>query len=522
MAQHESFFSQWLKISLEASLEILRSINSSRLRPRTNFEAELSFIAQSVRKFVWSRNKRASERLTSVFKHALILVRALLKHPVYRILCVDGRISPVAIAGLILWGSVRVPAGNIPDFVRSKNGKLYLPDHSYFARLLELAFSFHDTIVELLDSHRGCAAAEEKGVLRQGPQIDNGLLLDVIRKLEIKYAIEDWVERYNLKHKTKKRAIVIHISSEPGAENQNIIIGLRKDECISRGEDAGGFSQQVLDDLLADGHILSTKQLLGEAPFADVFDQWAKNPEINYLDWGKDYPGTALRFWTGMEDLLQDASVMDALRARLTSVLPYLSKEEFKDKLEAHQAILLACMANTFFGTQRGHTTHQERIGFISYESEFVPFDQDDDADAFMVHAEDPYMDGNLTLTLGLMRQLRQENQNFPGVFMVLEVISENHVDWRELDIDWSDLVEQDWLHLESSEFLVYLQTKNLSLPLALAIDRLRKIMVRLYDPRLLASRFLIEGDMVALAAIADSNREVRGFIPFFVQGYRQ
>lgn len=525
-----------------AFVAVLRSINENRERPRPYFDEESQFLEAIVATYVSTRNKRAREAVSDAFVTAVKLAKRILVYCVYRVLCVDGRISPVCIAGLINGGSVRVPAGNIPDFVRNRDGKLYLPEDSYFASLLIKAFKKSDVIIEILDSHRGCAAADQKAELRRGPQTDNGLYLDVLRKLEMKEAIEKWVEKFNGKHGTKKRAIVMHISSQPAKQDQNILIGLRKPECLEFAKAHGEvFSDAVLRELIEAGHIISSQNLINEVEIRKYYQDLKSEVGHVDVDWGKNYATTALFFWQSMDFLMKQEALVKNLTKRLTNVLPYLEKPEFADKLHAHLVILLGCIFNTYYKTQSGHAIHREWFGVITRESERVPFDKDDSADAFMVSTEDPLIDSNLSLQLNLLRQNRTkfihpiyEDQResdpnalaryvaSPGHFFVEEVLEDN-VQWSELaSVDWSDLQDINWLGMSTEEFFGYLKDKKIGTALALAINNLRQTMSKIYDPAHLFSRLVIEGDAVMIPVIMDEQKEIKGIIPFAIRGYSE
>lgn len=536
-------YSNSLYTGLVQYIKVLQDINNKRVHPRKNFEEEMEFLESSVYIYIKTRNQRAKELLTDVFQRAVNLATRLFKYLCFQVFCVDGRISRAAVAGFIIGGSLRVPMGNITDFIRNKEtGKLYLPKNSDFAKLLEKSLKTHDVIIQLFDSHQGCAAAEDKAFHRQGPQKDHGLFLDVMRKMEMKTALEDWVDEFNHKHRTNKKIIVVHISSQPGEDSQNVLIGLRSEESIDYANHHNGFTEEVLEHLISSGVILSTTQLLQEEILNKIFSDLGNHFEVSKLNWGKNYDETALIFWTIIEYLRGHKELCDYLVERLIHVIPLLREDQHKDKLEAHLIILLGALVNTYYKTQTGHTKHRESIGVITREGEVLPFDEEDNADAFVVYTRDPNLQASFLLQLGLIRNNRntiihkyydeksktdkealKRYQSAPAIFFVHEVIEqiEKNASWRELlDIDWSDLNDRDWTNMSTSDFLRYLAGKQISSVFVHSLERLRQTMVTLYNPDHISSRFATEGDVIFIPLITDKNREVKAIIPFALSGY--
>jgi hypothetical protein len=533
-------YSSILYSELVQFIKVLRAINSKRIHPRKNFEEEMEFLESSVYIYIRTRNQRAKELLSDKFQAAHNLATRLLKYLCFQVFCVDGRISRAAVAGFIAGGSLRVPMGNITDFIRSKEtNKLYLPKTSDFAKLLEKSLKTNNIIIQVLDSHQGCAAAEDKAFHRQGSQKDHGLFLDVMRKMEMKTALEDWVDDYNHKHNTSKKIIVVHLSSQPGVSSQNILIGLRSEENIQYAYEHGGFTDEALEYLISRGSIISTKQLLQEEILAGIFKTLKDNFEVSQLNWGKNYDETAFIFWSIIEHLRKQKDLCQFLLEKLIHVIPLLKEDQHKDKLEAHLVILLGCLVNTCFETQRGHTNHREFFGVITREGEVLPFNEEDNADAFVVYTKDPNLQASFLLQLGLMRKNRisithhyyeeksktdkqasDRYQKAPAIFFVHEVIEQN-ISWRELlDIDWTDLNQTDWTSMPTSDFLRYLAEKQISSVLVHSLERLRQTMVTLYNPDHISSRFATEGDVIFVPVITDKNREVKAIIPFALSGY--
>src|ERR1051326_2161225 len=67
-------------------------------------------------------------------------------------------------------------------------------------------------IVEIIDSHVGCAAREAEKIARGKYPKDNGLLTDVIQKLEMCEAMKEYVHTL---FNRKKDIFPINISTDP-------------------------------------------------------------------------------------------------------------------------------------------------------------------------------------------------------------------------------------------------------------------------------------------------------------------
>ncbi len=535
---HSALLDPHLEEQVSSILASLSKINGHRALPRLHFDQELLFLDSMAQRYLTTRKERAVDLERDIFSQAIGLANSILLFPVYRVLCVDGRIHPPLLAGLITGGSVRVPAGSLPDFIQAETSdKLFLPDDAYFAELLTQAFAGNDTIVEILDAHRGCAAAKEKAMLRTGGARDGGLLLNVQRQLGIKAAIEEWVERYNVKTGAHKRAVVVHISSNPADPAGGFIIGLRKDACVAEARSRGGFTPEVLASLEEQGETISTNQLVSTEPFASALAQVATSHSLHSIDWGGSYAQSALVFWQAMDDLLKVPKLIQTTRDILVKVLPYLETDTLK--LDVHAKILIAGVLSTYLQSQAKYTEHRERVCVITRHAERGPFSSDMDMDSFTIFALDKDIHHHVQLTLNLMRSIRQKLlhpvfaeaateesvQNAyiaaPGIFFVQEVLRED-LDWSELEkTDWSDLAGIDWMTMSTYGFLSYIKNKNISLPFALAIEDLRQIVARLYNPAHVTSRLLMEGDMVVFPVLAGKYRRPRIVVPFILGGYK-
>lgn len=527
-----------LQKQLDFIIEKVSSFNLKRQYPRLHADKETKFIKATATRFLQTRKNRAEDLERQDFQAALELAQSAMLFPIYRVLCVDGRIWPSLLAGLITGGSIRIPAGNIPDFTQSESGDhLFLPDNTYFADLLTKAFAENDTIVEILDSHRGCAAAKEKAMLRAGEQIDGGLLLNVQRHMGIKAAIESWVEKYNSKHGSHKRAVVMHISSIPGSPDGGFIIGLRKEYCITVAQNNGGFTAEVLEKLFSSGEILSTNQLLTDPLVAEGLTQLATKHPLQDIDWGERYGKSAYIFWKAFTEFVSFPELLSEIRRKIVKILPYL--EQDKLKLDVHAKVVLAGVLATWLKFQKNHTVHQERVCVITKHAERGPFSKSDDLDSFTIFTLDPDIHHHILLTLNLMRSIRktistevyaeakdnplvqQQYVSAPAIFFAQEIIRDD-IDWPEVQkVDWTDIANLPWFYMSSTEFLSFLKTKHISLACALAIDALRKTLVDLYNPQRVTSRLLMEGSITIFAVLADKYRKPQALIPFLLSGYK-
>lgn len=511
-----------------------QNFTPQRQRPAEDYK----FLRDFYRRFFQDRNKRSLEITSEKYQEITKLANEEFPIPTFWVLCMDGRVLPVLISGASahIGDSMRVPGGNIKEFVRGTDGTFKLLHDSNFARLLHTAFIHLNAkvITEVLDSHVGCAAVKGEEDARGRNPADGGLLHDILHKKEMAKATVDFVAEH---FGNKKRALVIQTSFNPN--NGFLYMGLETQDALKfaydnkekmahdsiRSHNKGAYTKEVLAELIKRGKILSTESLAREEKLHDIFEKYYFEP-----DWREHYVNTAAEFWKAIQKMKKEASSL--IEKKVVKIY------KKADRLEIAQRCLLL-LTNAFSGFLHNrheypHGIHREELIAVS-EAGYTPHQ----ISSFVVLGRDEKnLAANIELASGLVRKNRADkrtldrSRNFlnpldftqaPIPMTIQEIVKEHlsNEQWRELEgIDWSDM-PHNWDTLSDEEFILYLGPKGkIPISVALSINNLRKRMALLYDPDSPVASHLIAHHRVALPIVASKDRYNHFIIPFVKLGF--
>lgn len=523
----------------KAICEYIGEVNTGReiLSPR-----DVEFLESFFTALMVERTKRAEEVESPEVCEAAEIANGLFPYPPLLNLCVDGRINPTLVFGMFAnmqGGAIQTPAGDSNDYVRGSGGTLRIRKRSNMYRQLNHAFERHGDIVEVLDSHVACAArcgdCQKQGL----HELDDGLLMDVLRKKEIAAAMREY-RHPNAKYADKK-IMPIQVSFDP--HHGFCYMGLESDHALEYAKSKGGLTNKnphgeseipnVLDDLVKEGRILSTQQLAEE--FADIFTEYYERFDPP-PDWKEQYSLTALQLWRALAEM--KSKLLPKITARLVAKNGPFPGGCDPQELEQRAVLLLASAFNGFCNNRRGH------YEFGEHTEEFVSGTERDYRPCrtmgFAVYSLDlANLSRNVEFASTIVRANREKSRIKSDVYrnvpefeaapvpvVIKEIVRAplSEEEWRKLhDIDWSflDNLEdgRDWRTLKDEEFLELLdQHTNISLKAANALQRLRHKMQAMYDPHKPSSPLLIEGKLFALPILSDKSRRFRAVVPFFVK----
>lgn len=498
--------------------------------------ADREYLEDLLFDLIAERNERANEVESNEVTEAAEIADRLLPYAPYGILCIDGRVTMTSKFGMFArmkGGSIQLPAGDPKEFLRGVDRRVFLAEPSHMAQQLDAALKREsdDTIVQILDSHLGCAArkAEADGV---GTHVeDDGLLLDIERKREVAAAMQAYVAK---RHSGKK---ILPIQGAFNPHNGFAYSGLESDAAVTVARKEGGFTSAVLERLVTDGVIISTQQVADH--FREIFEaRWQQfEPAFNWQD---NYKETALQFWRALEGMKPDV-LPGIIEVMTKKGGPYSHVTDSKE-LEMRALLLLA---NAFSGFCNNH---EGEYAFSEHEESFVSVTPRDYRPfrrymGFGVYDEDLVsLARNVVFAAGIVRKnraaervrkpslyKRKEDFNAASVPVVVkEVIREDQgitiEGWEALqEIDWSFIEQIPWMEMSDAEFRDFLGGKFswMTVNMAKAINHLRRKMVTLYNPLEDSATQMVEGKLVLLPVICDSSRRFRLVIPFFMRGFR-
>jgi hypothetical protein len=495
------------------------------------------FLRDYLADFVAERNLRAMDIETPVMTEAVEAANDCFPFPPYAYLCIDGRVTLTHVFGIMAkmkGGAIEIPAADPREFVPAMKGGLVLRKDSNTARKMGFAFEHHDEISEILDSHLSCAAQGVKmsSIGRSTP--DAGLLEDVKRKAEIAKAME----KYTRKHHPGKTVHPIQISFDP--HNGYAYMGLEGKKALETAGKVNGFSDEVLQQLAAEGSIVSTREIAQDPRVRPKFLAAYESFKPKF-DWKDHYAETANQFWTTLHRLKSE--ILPIIIEKLTAENgPYAGMNRDNKSMEQRAMLILSNAFSGFCnnngkGYQYGH--HTESSVSVS-ERDFRPCHYS----AFVVYSEDlEDLAHRVTFAAGIVRKSRlggavpldanyasaEEFAAAPVAVLVKEIVRDE-LQQTELaklrQIDWSFLEGIDWIVLSDTDFLQLLARRNKSVELALStglsLNRLRKKMAALYDHTKHSAEQLINGNLFAVPVITDLNRRFKVIIPFFLKGFKE
>lgn len=461
-------------------------------------------------------------------------------------ICIDVRVSLKLLAGLHE-GAFRTPAGdNDIDFLPSeKPGDfLFVKPNGEFAKMLDRAFASHHVVIEILDSHMGCAAARTRvqEQTRTSPP-DHGLRDNVLKKKRMDRAMIE----YCVVNHPGKYILPIHTSFDP--HSGFLFMGLEKDETLNDERVLqNGYTEPILRELAREGKIIST-QLLLDDPLIRAF------LETYYFDMNltERYAHDTLRLWTKLQGMSHDA--LPIIEKKLIAVFPEL-KSDGRSEERRERALLL--LTNTFIaflhnyredGTTKPYSygVHNESVIAVTRSSK----DPYSAACAFNDDPRSPNISGVINFAEGIIRDNRTRGdmsnpersavrtlygaggrehiENPVLVFLFERVENGDQQPSPELvqklrNADWSALSKTpSWMYLSKDRFFTYLDNTVADIPehIKEIINTLRMRAIELYQPGHPATEGLLSGRLVPVWTLAGPNRETLALFPFMAKGYR-
>jgi hypothetical protein len=550
-------------------LEQLRSQTDSFLHRLEGHKTEglarfspekLQFLRNFFGYFAETRNQRADAIDTPEYDEALAWINnpELFPYSTFSVDCIDGRVLPILVSGFIakFGGALRLPAAQPKEFLIDQTGEPALRKDSNFARRLEDIYKKQDeggfgddTIVQILDSHLGCAARQN---MSPGHS-DKGLWVDVQQKRRMAKAMKKHVaETY-----PHKRILPIQLSFDPA--DGSLYMGLERDEIFQKhGDDESFFDDKThLVSLATNDHILSSKTIawnlsaLSDDPNPSLkpFNQFEFYPP---LDWRNNYVDSARQFWAYMTQMVNHGILEKDIIPRIQAVY----KADFA-QMDPHEvrtrAVILLASAFSYYLHNRNeqgilpelsgekknyyqYDIHKERSVTVG-EGGYSPFpaSQNDPSgqvmDSFAVYSKDTdSLVSNVITAVSIVQSNRREKRISDSVRMPVPVIVKELVrnefdddQWKRLErFDFSDLPE-NWVKWDRNLLDDYMTKKEGIASHSPIINVIWKLMLKmqaLYNPKTDLTQSLTDGDVVVFPTIADQDRRIRKVIPFTRNGF--
>jgi hypothetical protein len=358
---------------------------------------------------------------------------------------------------------------------------------------------------------------------------DHGLLADVSLKHEMGGAMVSYVRKV---FSGKKTIIPIQLSMDP--HNGTMFMGLGTETALKIGQAKGGYTEDVLESLIAEGKIIHTGNLLTHAKLQEIF----ANHEFP-IHLRTDYSNTAITLWKNIFKFKEDA--LPVIREKLYKIYPHI-KEDRKLLPELQtRALLLLANAYTVYLLRKTYkeypfAQHTEEGVFISKGTN-PPFAVDMLGETTLDMNKLP---SNLQLAVSIIRSNRKTQRitDKTGTFtnidkfvsapvgLILKVRVLEHIDEKEWEtiekMNWMDITKIPWETMSDMDFLRFLENKmpTMRISLANAINKLRERMAMLYNYENVTSPYLIDQDIIMLPTISDESRRLRLVIPFLKTGF--
>lgn len=486
-------------------------------------EVGQAFFRRSSIQMIDARNRRADDLESEQVQEAATIAERILPNT-YTIDCMDKRVQMTIKYGIPLGvgGSMRRPAGDMADFEPAQGGGLKLIDNSPLDQAIDVAKAKSTNgIVQVLDSHLGCAARELEEIAKGTARGDHGLFEDVVRKKEMAKAIS-----------SARDYMITPIQTSFDPHNGDLYMGLESDLVLDAvAERETGFTEEILDELLKNYQIMSSRVIREDPEIKQMFEAHT----IERFDWDENYRSTVSAFWKNMEKMIAEG-LLDKIDPYMSSLdLPMNeSEKEYRNKLMALNAY------NSYHLNQNNeypYGVHDESWIVIT-EGESGPFASEDHP-AFVVYSKDTSDYGeNATLAAQLIRSNRAQGRiidttgqyNDTEAYMRAPVpvvhhtiIREEGTDWDELNriVEHEDFLPEEWYSMDTQSFQDHIAKidPRADLNIVRALDTLRKEIATLYHPGQKTSKHLFNGQMEVLPVIVDSRRRVRAVVPFVHEG---
>lgn len=533
--KQDALLSQTLEKQIDTFIDQLEAYNKKRPSPRR--KESYIYLRHLFKQFVKDRNQRAFEIESPEYQKILAFAQKQLPVKTMFNLCIDGRVTAIFAFGMsaIVGSSLRVPGGMIRDFIRGTDAKLKLRKDSNYARLMLHAFEKYgvDTVVEVYDSHVGCAArgAEEQGKGRK--PADQGLFADVSHKRQISEAVVRFMKQYK-----DKNVIPVQTSFDP--HSGYLYMGLEIETAFDYAKSHGGFTKDVLDDLVEKKQIISTEKLAQNKEIKEILADY-----FFPVDWLENYTESAKAFWETVPKVKK--TLTPILEPLLLTIFPQLALQEKEERLFLLTTNVLSAYLHNHTQTQQKNGKleehmHQSHYPYGVHKEEIVSVSEGgyppNRIASFVVFSLDGHnVPEGVALSASLVRQNRmadritdsqelfEDKQQFveAAVPIVVPEIVRDYIDgeWQKLEmIDWSDM-PQNWDTMSDTDFFAYLKTKG-RMPQSVisAINTLRNHMIVLYDPSSAVSGALVDHYIVALPLIVGRFRKNHFVVPFVKLGF--
>lgn len=481
------------------------------------------FFRKSSIQMIEARNRRADDLESEHVQEAAAIAERILPNT-YTIDCMDKRVQMTIKYGIPLGvgGSMRRPAGDMADFEPAQGGGLKLIERSPLDQAIDAAKAKSTNgIVQVLDSHLGCAARELEEIAKGTERGDHGLFEDVVRKKEMARAIS-----------SARDYMITPIQTSFDPHNGDLYMGLESDLVLDAVSEQGiGFTEEVLGEFLASYQIMSSRVIREDPEIKEMFEAHT----IEGFDWDGNYRNTVSAFWKNMEKMIE-AGLLDRIYPYINSLdLPMSEAEkECRNKLMALNAY------NSYHLNKDGaypYGVHDESWVVIT-EGESGPFASEDHP-AFVVYSKDTSDYGeNTTLAAQLIRSNRARGRiidttsqynnteayvRAPVPVVHHTIIREEGTDWEELNriVEHENFLPEGWYNMDTQAFQEHIAgiDPRVDLNLVRGLDTLRKEIAALYHPGQKTSKHLFNGQMEVLPVIVDSRRRVRAIVPFVHEG---
>lgn len=500
------------------------------------------------------RNTRATEtqspEVRNAVKKAKKFIHATPSESIKRVTCSDGRLLPEVELGTpdSAHKTIETPGGEIPGIVRDKNGDKIVNPDSAFGKTLKERLHKKNRIVQMLESHVGCAARKAKTERATGSAgNDDGLRFDVIDKKEMAHALRMYAEKYNGENGTQQKAIVpIQTTYDP--RDGYMYMGLENDPALALSAEEG-YSDTVLRRMADEGIILSTKHMVhqinengeptGLTAIGYIFAHYA----ISDFSWDSNYKGTAQQFWDNMEKMAEQTNVLQDIAQTVQKVFPDRDEKE----IESRSKILMMNAYNAYH--EKPIKEHQETLIVIS-QGENGPYPQHNAFGIINEGKKSGEKISSIDIAEGLIRSNRlngrventypdSENASLKSfvespvpIIWKAEVAGE--IDSKTLkkvdDLLESDnssngtgkLIPDEWYTMHEVDFREHVQNYGLSKNITEALVSLHGGLLELYAPDTTLHDRLLSRRLDVLPVLSDSRGGILTVIPFVYPGFDQ
>lgn len=516
----------------------------SKLFDRDPDSAEMRYLRYLIDEFVVGRNARVKAFDSQEMAEARALMENAFRFPterIYPVLCMDGRVLTETVYALSL-PAFRTPAADISDALPMTNGKLSLVEGDFTRGIYERVHEYGAVVIGL-DSHSHCAAkGREKEAALGMPVSDGGLADDVRRKKLIAEAISAYAEKtYGSEGKSK----VLVIATSFDVHHGSLYMGLERDAVLADPRVVrDGFTDTVLEALARERKIVSTALLVEEGGMlAQVCREAVRR--VGSVNFESDYAGSMLRFWRSLSVVSKET--LTSLRKEICRLYPDLS--ETSEEVRTRSILLLSNAMLVLLlndGGRYRYGEHQETVAVITSRARgpygaAVPFPIDE------------YQRGGvamLSFVAGFAASIIRTNRaqgRFPQgervfieqcfgtdtnalvkgpvpVFLserVKGTLSESAIE-RLASVSWGN--GASWADMTSEECKKHLResVSDISEDTLVAIDRLRRRALELYQPGLSSTIHFLSGQIALVPALRSDKGKILLMFPFLLKGYSE